>query len=68
MESRIPVNLLKTVHRGFFVSPSHAEFKQQTVWSLENAFTTVFKELKPVRQYEITAKPGKFLQPYTLAF
>lgn len=65
MENRFPLKLLKTVHQEFFVAPSHAEFKQQTVWSLENAFTTAFKELKPVRQYEATAKLGKFLEPYT---
>jgi hypothetical protein len=68
MENRFPLKLLKTVHQEFFVAPSHAEFKQQTVWSLENAFTTAFKELKPVKQYEATAKLGKLLQPYTKEF
>jgi hypothetical protein len=68
MENRFPLKLLKTVHHEFFVAPSHDEFKPQTVWSLENAFTTAFKELKPVRQYEATAKLGKFLGPYTQAF
>lgn len=67
MENRFPLKLLKTVHKEFFVAPSYAEFKQQTVWSLENAFTTAFKELKPVRQYEATAKLGKYLEPYTQA-
>jgi hypothetical protein len=61
MQHRFSLRLMKTVHREFFVAPSHAEFKQQTVWSLENAFTTAFKELKPVRQYEATAKLGSFL-------
>jgi hypothetical protein len=64
MENRFPLKLLRTVHQEFFVAPSHAEFKQQTVWSMENAFTTAFKELKPVRQYEATAKLGKFLESY----
>lgn len=68
MENRFPLKLLKTVHQEFFVAPSYAEFKQQTVWSLENAFTTAFKELKPVRQYEAAAKLGKFLTPYSQAF
>src|SRR5947209_3920368 len=68
MENRFPLKLLKTVDHEFFVAPSHEEFKQQTVWSLENAFTTAFKELKPVRQYEAAAKLGKFLEPYTQAF
>jgi hypothetical protein len=65
MESRFPVKLLKSVHREFFVTPSYDEFKPQTVWSLSNAFTTSFKELAPVRQYEMTARLGKFLTQYT---
>jgi hypothetical protein len=68
MENRFPLKLLKTVHQEFFIAPSHAEFKQQTVWSLENAFTTAFKEMKPVRQYEATAKLGKFFELYRKAF
>lgn len=64
MEPRFPVRLLKTVHREFFVAPSHEEFKQRTVWSLENAFTMALKELKPVRQYEAAAKLGKFLHAF----
>jgi hypothetical protein len=68
MENKFPVKLLRAVHREFFVAPSYEEFKQQTVWSLENAFTTAFKELKPAQQYQATAKLGKFLQPFTAAF
>ncbi len=68
MTQKFPVKLMKTVHREFFVSPSHAEFQQRTVWSLENSFTTAFKALKPVTQYAMTAKLGKFLTPYTQAF
>ncbi len=67
MENRFPVKLMKTVHREFFVAPSYDEFKSPTVWSLSNAFTTAFKELAPVRQYEMTARLGKFLQPYAHA-
>jgi hypothetical protein len=61
MENRFPLKLLKIVHQEFFVAPSHADFRQQTVWSLENAFTTAFKELKPVAQFRLTAKLGSFL-------
>ena len=64
MENRFPVKLMKAVHREFFMAPSYDEFKPQTVWSLSNAFTISFKELAPVRQYEMTAKLGKFLTPY----
>jgi hypothetical protein len=61
MENHFPLKLLKMVHREFFLAPSHEEFKQQTIWSLENAFTATFKELKPVAQFRLTAKLGSFL-------
>lgn len=67
MENRFPVKLMKVVHREFFVAPSYDEFRPQTVWSLSNAFTSALKELAPVRQYEVTAKLGKFLAPYASA-
>src|SRR4029078_8082820 len=62
MENKFPVKLLRAVHRELFVAPSYEEFRERTVWSLENAFTTAFKELKPQQQYQATAKLGKFLQ------
>jgi hypothetical protein len=68
MNERFPVKLMKSVHREFFIKPSYDEFRPRTIWSLENAFTTAFKELAPVRQYEVTAKLGKFLKPYSQAF
>lgn len=67
MNERFPVKLLRAVHREYFVTPCEA-FKNRTLWSLENAFTTSFKELRPVQQYQVTAKLGKFLKPYTAAF
>lgn len=60
MENRFPVTLMKSVHHHYF-QPQYDAFKPRTVWSLENAFTSAFKELKPVRQYEVTAKLGKYL-------
>jgi hypothetical protein len=68
MTQKFPIKLMKRVHREFFISPTHAEFQQRTIWSLENAFTTAFKELRPVQQYTMTAKLGKFLAPYIQAF
>lgn len=65
MENCLPLKLLKTVHHEFFVAPLHEEFKAKTVWSLENAFTTAFKDLRPVKQYEAAAKLGKYLAQYT---
>lgn len=68
MENKFPVKLLRAVHREFFIAPSYEEFREKTVWSLENAFTTAFKELKPAQQHQATARLGKFLQPFTAAF
>ena len=61
MVQKFPMKLMKQVHKEFFIKPSYDEFKPQTLWSLENAFTTSFKQLLPVKQYEATAKLGKFL-------
>ena len=64
MQARFPVRLMRPVHNNYFL-PQQDEFKPRTVWSLSNAFTSAFKELTPVRQYELTARLGKFLQPHT---
>jgi hypothetical protein len=61
-EGKFPVRLLKSVHKNYF-EPSYDEFKPRTVWSLSNAFTSAFKEARPDRQYELTARLGRFLGP-----
>lgn len=63
-DGRFPIKLLKSVHRDFFIPPSYEEFKESTMWSLENAFTTSFKKLNPVSQFEMIARLGKFLASY----
>lgn len=63
-DGRFPISLFRAVHREFFVTPSYEEFKSSTMWSLENAFTTAFKKLNPVSQFEMTARLGKFLAAY----
>lgn len=68
MQEKFPVKLMRTVHSEFFIKPSYDEFKEPTVFSLENAFTTAFKALKPEQQYRSTTKLGKFLAPYSQAF
>jgi hypothetical protein len=55
-----PRNLLPVVHRQYF-RPEHEEFRERTLWSLSNAFTSAFKQLNPVRQFQATAKLGVFL-------
>lgn len=55
---------MRSVHKEFFLAPSHEEFKTRNLWSLENGFTGVFKKLKPVAQFEAAARLGKFLSAY----
>lgn len=55
-----PRHIIHAVHRHYF-KPQYEEFKPRTLWSLSNAFTSAFKELKPIRQFQATAKLGTFL-------
>jgi len=56
----IPKHLAKVVHQHYF-DPEHDEFKARTMWSLQNAFTSAFKELEPIPQLKATAKLAGFL-------
>jgi hypothetical protein len=67
MQERLPLRLMKSVHSHYF-APRHDEFKPRTVWSVSNAFTSSFKEVRPDKLYELTARLGKFLEPYAQAF
>ena len=56
-----PKHLARTVHDLYF-EPRYEEFRDRTIWSLSNAFTSVFKELEPIPQFRATAKLGEFLE------
>lgn len=56
----VPRHLMPTVHDLYF-SPKHEAFIPRNLWSLSNAFTSAFKKLAPVRQYEATARLGSYL-------
>jgi len=58
-----PKSLLPEVHRLCF-EPEYPEFSQRTMWSLRNAFTSVFKKLDPVPQFKALAKLGEFLTQF----
>lgn len=60
MDHKLPISLIKNVHTEFF-EPKIEEFQQPTVWSLSNAYTSVFKKLNPVSRYENTAKVGRLI-------
>lgn len=53
--------LLPDVHRLYFEDD---RFPAGTFWRLSNAFTSAFKALKPVQQFQATARLGGFLQTY----
>jgi hypothetical protein len=56
----LPRHLLPIVHEHYF-QPKYDAFQPRTLWSLSNAFTSSFKELNPLKQFEVTAKFGSFL-------
>jgi hypothetical protein len=62
-----PNRLLPLVHKHYF-EPEFSEFEPRTLWSLSNAFTAAFKDLKPVKQFQMTARLGPFLESYQMPF
>jgi hypothetical protein len=68
LEQKFPISLLRAVHKEYFIKPSFEEFVGNNLWTLENAFTTTFKKLKPVQQFEAAAKLGKFLSQHISPF
>jgi Domain of unknown function (DUF932) len=64
LAGRFPIKLMKPVDQEYF-NPSYEEFKPKTLWSLENAFTSTFKKLKPIPQYQATAQLGQFIKNIT---
>ncbi len=63
-DGKFPISLMRSVHSEYFEKPSYKEFEKPTLFSLENAFTTAFKKLQPVAQFQATARLGKFLAAY----
>lgn len=56
----IPRSLMQTVHENYF-KPRQEIFLQRNLWSLSNAFTSAFKKLSPITQFETTARLGSYL-------
>ncbi len=66
LNRKIPMSLMRLVHREFFIEPQYAAFADKSLWSLENCFTNAFKKLKPVQQFEACSKLGKLITPLVL--
>jgi hypothetical protein len=64
---KLPRYLLPEVHKLYF-DPQIDDFKPRTLWSMSKAFTSAFKDLKPVKQFQATAKLGDFLEDYRMPF
>jgi len=60
-ELEVPKHLARPVHDLYF-NPQHEEFQPRTMWSLSNAFTSVFKQLNPIPRFRATVKLGAFLE------
>ena len=50
-----------------YFEPKYEDFRPRTIWSLSNVFTSAFKELEPILQFQATAKPGEFLRLVSLS-
>src|SRR5437879_9339050 len=61
VEEKFPLKLLTSVHEHYF-TPQYEAFLPRTMWSLSNAFTSALKQLAPIRQFQMTAKLGAFLE------
>jgi hypothetical protein len=59
----IPRHLVHKVHQRYF-EPTHEEFEARTLWSLSNAFTSAFKQLKPIPQFQATARLSGYLNHF----
>lgn len=62
-ELEAPRSPLSEVHCLYF-HLEYPEFAARTMWSLSNAFTSAFKKLDPVPQFNATAKLGSFCLAY----
>jgi hypothetical protein len=58
---KAPARLLSRVHDLYF---GDERFPAGRFWRLANAFTSAFKELDPIPQFQSTAKVGQFLSTY----
>lgn len=61
LSGRAPKHLVRGVHDHYF-NPHGEGFAPRTLWSLSNAFTSAFKNLDPVSQFNVTAELAHFLE------
>lgn len=54
-----PKHILQHVRHQYF-EPQYEDFAPRTLFSLQNAFTSAFKQLEPIPLYRATASLGKY--------
>ena len=57
----VPARIARSVHDLYF-NPTVEDFAPRTSWSLQNAFTSAFKELDPLPQFRATAAFGEWFR------
>lgn len=62
-ELEAPRHLVRAVHAGYF-EPTHEEFAPRTLFSLQNSFTSAFKELDPIPLQRATASLGEYFKRF----
>lgn len=60
----VPRHLVQHVHKLYFEA-AYEDFKPRTLWSLSNAFTSAFKQLKPMTHFRAAAKLGAYLERFS---
>ncbi|MBV9340213.1 MAG: DUF932 domain-containing protein [Acidobacteria bacterium] len=60
-ELEAPRHLIRRVHELYFQLQT-PELAPRTMWSLTNAFTSAFKDLDPIPQFNATARLARFLE------
>lgn len=56
----VPRQMMPMVHANYF-DPGHEDFRSRNLWALSNAFTSAFKSLGALKQFEATAKLGLYM-------
>lgn len=60
-EANLPRHLMRATHDHYF-NPQYEDFRERTLWSLENAFTSAINTLDPIPQHKAAANIGEYFQ------
>lgn len=63
-QDEFPKHLSRHVHHHYF-EPEYEDFKPRNLWSLQNAFTSAFKLLDPIPQFQATNRLASFMEQFS---